>query len=117
MDLNDSLYVEGKGQAHQWISDKEMMEEYDHPLWKKYGKEASTAGHGGMDFFVMHAFIEALKRDAPMPIDVYDGAAWMAVTALSEQSIAQGSEPVQFPDFTRGKWVTRKPIFAFDDSY
>ena len=117
MDLNDSLYIEGKGQAHQWMSDKEMMEKYDHPLWKKYGQEASTAGHGGMDFFVMHAFIEALKRDAPMPIDVYDGAAWMAVTALSEQSISQGSEPVQFPDFTRGKWVTRKPIFAFDDSY
>lgn len=117
MDINDSLYVEGRGRAHAWMDDKELMAEYDHPLWKKYGEQASTAGHGGMDFFVLHAFIEALKREAPMPIDVYDGAAMMAVTALSEQSIAQGSEPVQFPDFTRGKWINRKPIFAFDDSY
>lgn len=117
MDINKSLYVEGQGRAHQWQSDKEMMEKYDHPLWKKYGEKASGAGHGGMDFFVFHAFIEALKRDAPMPIDVYDGAAWMAVTALSEQSILQGGEPVQFPDFTRGRWINRKPIFALDDSY
>jgi len=36
---------------------------------------------------------------------------------LSEQSIAGGSEPVFFPDFTRGRWMTRKPVFALDDSY
>lgn len=50
MDLNNSLYVEGEGQAHQWQSDAEYMQKYDHPLWKRYGQEASTAGHGGMDF-------------------------------------------------------------------
>ena len=44
-----------------------------------------------------------------MPIDVYDAAAWMAVSALSEQSIALGGAPVAFPDFTGGAWVTRKP--------
>jgi hypothetical protein len=93
------------------------MKQYDHPLWVKYGNEASGAGHGGMDFFVMHAFIEALKREAPMPIDVYDGATMMAITCLSEQSIAQGSEPIPIPDFTGGKWMSRKAIFAIDDIY
>ena len=117
MDINNSLYVEGEGQAHRWQADTDHMKKYDHPLWKKYGEDASEAGHGGMDFFVLHAFIEALKRDAPMPLDVYDGAAMMAITCLSEQSIAQGSEPVQIPDFTRGRWINRKPIFAFDDSF
>lgn len=117
MDINDSLYVEGVSEPHRWTDDKEFMAKYDHPLWKKYGKEAATAGHGGMDFFVLHAFIEAWKRNAPMPLDVYDAASWMAVTCLSEESISKGSEPVQFPDFTRGKWINRKPIFAFDDSY
>lgn len=117
MDINNSLYVEGEGQAHRWQADGEHMKKYDHPLWQKYGEEASGAGHGGMDFFVLHAFIEALKREAPMPLDVYDGAAMMAITCLSEQSIAQGSEPMQIPDFTRGKWMNRKPIFAFDDSF
>ena len=33
----------------------------------------------------------------------------MSVTCLSEQSIAMGSMPVAFPDFTNGKWISRKP--------
>ena len=44
-----------------------------------------------------------------MPIDVYDMAAWMSITCLSEDSIAMGSSPVAIPDFTSGKWIKRKP--------
>lgn len=117
MDLNNSIYIEGKSEPHRWESDKAYMEQYDHPLWKKYGLDAEGAGHGGMDFFVIHAFIESVKRNAPVPLDAYDAAAWSAVTPLSEQSITAGSEPVFFPDFTRGRWMKRKPIFALDDSY
>ncbi len=117
MDLNNSLHIEGASPPHQWESDAQYMKDYDHPLWKKYEKEATGAGHGGMDFFVINAFIEALKRDAPMPLDVYDCAAWAAVTCLSEKSIANGSAPMPFPDFTKGKWVTRKPIFGKNGIY
>lgn len=39
------------------------------------------------------------------PIDVYDTAVWMAVTYLSEQSIAMGGAPVPMPDFTCGAWI------------
>lgn len=117
MDLNNGIHIEGKSPSHEWEDDKKYMEKYDHPLWKKYESSAVGAGHGGMDFFVLHAFVEALKRNEPMPMDVYDCATWSVVTCLSEQSIAEGSEPMQIPDFTRGKWVNRKPIFGFDDRY
>lgn len=43
-----------------------------------------------------------------MPIDVYDMAAWMCITALSEQSIALGGAPVAIPDFTNGAWANRE---------
>jgi len=36
--------------------------------------------------------------------DVYDAAAWSAPLPLSRLSVAQGSAPVKFPDFTRGDW-------------
>ena len=52
----------------------------------------------------------SLKEKKPMPIDVYDAVTWMSVTALSEQSIANGSAPVECPDFTRGKYKTRKTV-------
>ena len=61
-------------------------------------------GHGGMDGLVYNEFIECVRLGKPCPIDVYDGAAWMAVTALSEESIAKGGMPVAFPDFTSGAW-------------
>ncbi|HEX7753991.1 MAG TPA: gfo/Idh/MocA family oxidoreductase, partial [Niabella sp.] len=75
------------------------------------------AGHGGMDFFVIHAFIESAKRKLPTPIDVYDSAAWSVITPLSEQSIALGHQTVEFPDFTGGDWMYRKPAFALNDDY
>jgi len=117
MDVNKSIYIEGKSPAHKWEPADTYLKEYDHPLWKKYENDASGAGHGGMDWFVMNAFIEAYKRKDPMPLDVYDHASWAAITCLSEQSIAQGGEPQSFPDFTDGKWMSRKPIFAMNDSY
>lgn len=117
MDLNKSLHIEGISPAHKWEDAEPYLKEYDHPLWKKYASDAAGAGHGGMDWFVLNAFIEAFKNKEPMPLDVYDHASWSAITCLSEQSIAQGSEPQSFPDFTDGKWMTRKPIFALDDRY
>ena len=68
-------------------------------------KEGVRAGHGGMDWLVLRAFLESVRECKAPPIDVYDAAAWMSVTVLSEQSIAQGSAWVSVPDFTRGKWI------------
>ena len=47
----------------------------------------------------------------------YDAAAWSAVSALSEMSVARGGELVDFPDFTRGQWIKRHPSFAMDVQY
>ena len=66
-------------------------------------------GHGGMDGIEFTVFANALLENKPMPIDVYDAAAWMAVTALSEASIAAGGAPQSYPDFTDGKWLLREP--------
>ncbi len=107
----------GRSPPHQWEEFKKYQDEYEHPLWKQNADTAASAGHGGMDWFVIHAFVEALKAKAPMPIDIYDAVTWSAITPLSEQSIANGFQTLEFPDFTAGAWKTRKPIFAFDGKY
>jgi predicted dehydrogenase len=118
MDVNKSIYIEGKSQKpHQWEDAKDWLDKYDHPLWKKYGSDAAGAGHGGMDWFVLNAFIESVKRKVAPPQDVYDAVTWSAITPLSETSIRLGGETVDFPDFTQGKWMYRKNEFALDDSY
>lgn len=118
MDVNKSIYIEGKSaKGHQWDPQKEWLDKYDHPLWARWSKATEGAGHGGMDFFVIHSFIESIKRGEATPMDVYDAAAWSAITPLSEQSIELGNETVEFPDFTGGKWMYRKPVFALGDEF
>ena len=118
MDINRSIYIQDKSAKNdQWDTAKEWLDKYDHPLWARWSKDTEGAGHGGMDFFVVHSFIESIKRKQPTPMDVYDAAAWSAITPLSEQSIELGHETVEFPDFTGGQWMYRKPVFALNDEY
>ena len=121
---NNSIYLESIGDFFnpersrpKWEPFDKYQEKYDHPLWKRYASQAKGSGHGGIDFFITNAFIESIKRKVNTPIDVYDTVSWSVITPLSEQSIANGSSPVYFPDFTRGKWKTNKPIFALNDEY
>lgn len=117
MDVNKSVYVEGQSAPHKWDPAQPWFDKYDHPLWKRFAKEAEGAGHGGMDFFVIHAFVEAMKAGAPMPIDIYDAITWSAISPLSELSIGKGNRTVEFPDFSGGRWRGRKNEFALDDRY
>ncbi|HBL83598.1 MAG: glycosyl hydrolase [Clostridiales bacterium GWF2_38_85] len=94
---------------HSWQSLDEFYAEYEHPLWKQYREAGVKAGHGGMDYLVLRAFINAVRSRTDTPIDVYDTASWMAITTLSEDSVAMGSAPVAIPDFTNGKWIDRRP--------
>ena len=68
-------------------------------------------------YFVFQHFVESAKRNIAPQIDVYDAATWLAITPLSEASIATGSSPQAFPDFTRGRWTDRKPDFASGDEF
>ncbi len=111
--LNDSLFIDGvhseafsNPEDMYWGNGKEYREKYMHPLWAKYGEKAKAAGHDGMDYMVLSAFFEAVLKKTQTPIDVYDAAAWMCITPLSEESIKKGGAPVEIPDFTNGRWKT-----------
>ena len=118
MEINRKVYLEGRTPTdptfwtHRWEEDTKYMEEFEHPLWKEYEEFGLRGGHGGMDYLVLRAFIESVQKNEVPPIDTYDTASWMAITALSEESIAKGSIPVAIPDFTGGRWLqerTQKP--------
>lgn len=101
------IYIDNVSPRHKWEYFEKYRPEYEHPLWKDY--DGTGHGHGGMDFLVLSAFAEAALNGVSPPIDVYDTAAWMAVTCLSEQSAAMGGMPVPVPDFTNGLWIDREP--------
>lgn len=116
----DHIFIEDRSESHNWEKAYDFMQkEYSHPLWKEYREFGLRGGHGGMDYLVLRAFFESIQKGVPFPIDVYDAASWMAVTCLSEQSIAMGSAPVPVPDFTDGRWLNREKrpadMFSLDE--
>jgi hypothetical protein len=106
----DRVYVEGKSPAHRWEEAKAYLEQYDHPLWSDLTRRAEGAGHGGMDYLEDYRLIKCLLDGAPTDMNVYDAAALSAVVHLTGQSVARKSAPLDFPDFTRGRWKTTPPL-------
>ena len=115
----ESVILDGK-YDHEMTPYKEAFfnqdkyAEYLPEDWRKITPEQIKSGHGGMDYIMLKHFFRCIKENKPMPIDVYDAVTWMSVTALSLQSIAQGSITIECPDFTRGKYKTRKTVDVFE---
>lgn len=110
------IYLDGiSPESHQWEDAAKYMEQYRHPLLASYNPPERPAlrGHGGRTMrtpLTWHLLIQALRNNTTPYFDVYDSVTSSVISPLTEQSVANGSKPVEFPDFTRGKWKTRPPI-------
>jgi predicted dehydrogenase len=93
---------------HQWEPFTPYQDQYEHKWWQ----QEVQGDHGGTDYIELRQFVEAVRNKTQTPIDVYDTVLMSVSGPLSEQSIAMNSVPVKVPDFTRGKWQTKKPVFA-----
>jgi hypothetical protein len=90
---------------------KELFKEYSPEIITRIGDMAKqVGGHGGMDFLMDWALINSLRNGLPVDMDCYDAALWSCITPLSIESIANRSNSVDVPDFTRGNWKTNKPV-------
>ncbi len=110
------VYFEGYGRPHRWIDDEgydyqdqhydlaQMWEQYEHPVINELRAQSAGAGHGGMDYVEDYRLIKCLREGLPTDTNVYQAASVSAVCELTEISVANGSMPVEFPDFTRGRW-------------
>ena len=90
---------------------KLLQEKYEPPIVKKIGEMAKqVGGHGGMDFLMDWRTIDCLRNGLPLDIDAYDAAAWSSIAPLSEWSVANHSNSINVPDFTKGSWKTNQPV-------
>ncbi len=104
------IHIEGITEAHKWEPLENHAEEFEHPFIKAHQAKSTGAGHGGADYLELARLIYCLRKGLPTDMDVYDAVDWTVVSGLTEESVANRSRPVDFPDFTRGLWKTRKPL-------
>lgn len=98
------VFVDGQAGGDRWGPLDPWKAKHEDPLWTKLGEQARTGGHGGMDFVMAWRLVQCLREGLVPDIDVYDSAAWSAPFPLSQISVAKGSAPMKFPDFTRDHW-------------
>lgn len=120
------------GHSHRFETGTQYINEYEHPLWvglmdkikeaEKSKQPFGPIGKNGVwkytpakvmkggDFLEDSRLIEALQKGVAPDYDVYDAASWSCVAPLSESSVANRSQAVDFPDFTKGKWKTNQPV-------
>lgn len=112
------VFLEEKIGSHEFFETEKTIEKYLNnaeeykqflpPYWRDITQEEKDLGHGGMDYYMLKEFTLNALNGKKMPIDVYDAASWMVITALTGESIANGGKIVEIPDFTEGKWKERK---------
>jgi predicted dehydrogenase len=104
-DYPPRIHLDGQEGGEEWAPLERHKDAFEHPYWKNMGEIArKRGGHGGMDFLMNWRLIQCFHEGIAPEMDVYDAAAWSAPGPLSETSVAKGSAPVPFPDFTRGRW-------------
>ncbi len=102
------LFFDGMGENLE-NNEEKCFETYDHPLFREYMESGIEGGHGGADYLVCRAFLEAVRAGDVPPISTYDTLTWMALAPLSEASIKAGGIPVAFPDYSDGAWRDPPP--------
>ena len=110
------LYIDGRSPEEDlWESAEPYFKEFQHPFLKSHSpkpRKTALRGHGGGGTFTpvnWERLVAALRAGKMPDWDVYDSVTSSAISPLSEKSVAGGSAPVPFPDFTKGKWQTAMP--------
>jgi hypothetical protein len=96
-----------------WEDAGPHLREYQLPVIANYKpvprKEAVRGHSAGGKFTPMswYRLVTAVREGKVTDFDVYDSVTSSSIGPLSEMSVAGGSKPIEFPDFTKGKWKSR----------
>jgi predicted dehydrogenase len=84
---------------NEWRSLWDLEAEFLPEFWRSPPEAARQAGHGGGDFFEVWEFVQAIRNNAPPPIDLFLALDMTVPGLVSQESIARGSVPLPVPDF------------------
>lgn len=109
------IYIEGLSPVeHEWEPAEKYFKEYAVPRQtippRRGGAIEGHGGGGTQTPLVWHRLVTAMRENRLPDWDVYDSVTSGAIIPLSCASVANRSQAVDFPDFTKGMWKTRPQI-------
>ena len=112
------IYIEGMSPVeHAWEPADPYLKEYEHPTVLNYNppprRGGRIEGHGGGGTetpMIWARLVDSLRNNKLPDWDVYDSVTSSAISPITEESVANKGKPVDFPDFTKGKWKTNPKI-------
>ncbi len=76
-----------------------------HPEWEcqdpNVSEEIRNSGHGGVDYYPIHHFTDAILNDTTPPMDVYRAVETAAPAILAAESANKGGIMLEVPDFRK----------------
>ena len=83
---------------NQWDMLKDYEDTYLPDFWKNPSETIHQAGHGGIDYFVVADFLEAIINEIPCSIDIHQAMDMTLPGLVSQESIMQGGKWLEVPD-------------------
>ena len=80
------------------ISIGETASKYAAPDWLAMHSEASKAGHGGGDYFIIRDFARSVRGEIPCPIGIHEAMDMTLPGLISQQSIQEDGRWIEVPD-------------------
>lgn len=94
----------GPGQVRVWhdpwtCQEGQVTERSFVPQWPSHQGQVGNFGHSGADFWILHLFLEAIRKKQPPYLDVYRSVTMSSVGLLAWRSALKNGQPVVIPDF------------------
>ena len=83
---------------NQWIELWDLEEEYMPEMWRQPSEAATSAGHGGSDYFEILDFVKSVTGDIACPIGIHEAMDMTLPGLLSQQSIEEQGAWLEVPD-------------------
>ncbi len=91
----DRIWLE-RGGERRWHALQEFSASLP-PWYVAAAERAAAAGHGGADYFVARAFVQACRGEISPPIGLRPALNWTLAGLVSQESISRGGMPLPVP--------------------
>lgn len=84
--------------SEKWAPLSDFYADFLPPELIDFPEEAKGSHHWGADYFMVKEFVQCIRENKPVKIDIYKALEFTLPGILSEESVRNGGTPIEVPD-------------------